>query len=152
MFSSCTYVKIKKRNYYDDVKVFEFLLDDLKGVDVRDKFGCMYPRIVNIEVESRPNLKQLYPNPCCPPTFPPYVIHLNKLDFIDVSIVTNDSIYTAVRTKTLEKGYYVFRTNIFLMKEINSKNTKIKSLKETREYTIMILINEKKFTYKLWNY
>ncbi len=149
---SCTHVKTVSKQSRAEVKVFDFLLDDLKGVDIRDKFMCLSPRFVNIKLRPRINFKQQYPNPCCPPSFPPYVIHLDKSDILDISLITNDSIYTAVRTRIFNEGYYVFRTQTFLLNEMDKKNFRIELSKHRMEYSIMILINGKKFLYKLGHY
>ncbi len=150
VFSSCTHVKIKKQNYYDNIKVFEFLLDDLKGVDIRDKFVCMFPRLVNIELNPRPNFKQLYPNPCCPPSFPPYIIFVNNLDSLKITVTLNDSVLTAVKEKRLRKGYYVFRTNIFLLNEIE-QGIRRDLLKHQQTHSVKIIINKNEFVHKLGN-
>ena len=148
ILSSCSHVETKKLNNYN-LKAFEFLLDDLKGVDIRDKFMCQFIRFVNMKLEQR-EFEQNYPIPSSPPAFPSYVISIDNLDSLEIRVIIDDSVLTAVKEKDLRNGYYIFRINTFLIDEMN-KGTITDLLKNWRTHLVKIIINRNKFVYKLGN-
>ena len=95
---SCTNVKTVERNSFPEKKIFQFSCEDLNGIDIRDKFLGQYIRYVNINFYSKQNSKN-YPNPFSPSQFPSYFIFLKKGDFLDISLITNDSVLQLLKLK-----------------------------------------------------
>ena len=71
-------------------------------------------------------------------------------DSFKITVTLNDSVLIAVKEKRLRKGYYVFRTNIFLINEIE-QGIRRDLLKHQQTHSVKIIINKNEFVYKLGN-
>lgn len=148
--TSCSSIIKLEKTQIEKVPVFEIFQDDMDSSDIRSKGMCVQPRYVNIKFDTTYIYR--YPNPCAPREIPPYMIYLNENDNLNISIISEDINKIAVHKKILKNGYYIFRTEHYLLRSFGKeKRYNRQWLKST---TISITLNnfstnKKSFQYSI---
>ncbi len=93
---------------------FRFVDDDFGDVDPRERFMCLYPKFVNIDLKIGYKVK--YPNPCSPNQFANFVIFIpDSSSQLQIKILNaSDSTISKYEPINLRKGYYVFDSYNYL--------------------------------------
>jgi hypothetical protein len=152
LFVNCKTID-KSRNTFENINkenknIFSYVTDDLKGEDPRDKFACLYPRLININLTE--NYKPKYPNPCYPKILVNYVIFIpDSTSQLQINFFNNsDSLISVFSPKELRKGYYFLQTDQYEF--TNEQFEEIK--KNDSEYSVEIKLNKKLYNYNIKAY
>jgi hypothetical protein len=128
MFQNCNSTNISKNQPNDPknnkINFFRFLIDDLKGEDIREKYICMYPKFVNIEFQNDTSnvFEQKYPNPCSPSMIANFILYVKSPNSkLQINILNNsDSLISTYMPTKLEKGYYAFYSEEYIRNNMSN--------------------------------